>query len=229
MSNQISASMDVAPAAASDFSAQKKADLWVLIGCLLCGTMIIGPFGTIPLIYGLMANWKLVKERRTDRPWSVVIVGTFSLIDATLNTLPWAANLLAFKSKLIESFMYGYGRIADGTYFLDYGSRAFGGVSSTAEIVWEITGETMLFPMRIVASVAFMSMRSWGLHFMKVTSWMYVFLWVGYAATLSLEFDQRLRPADLPVLGWWLYNMLYFTPMLTLPYFYTVSKARWNR
>lgn len=229
MTTQVAVTTGLTSALALDVAAQKKADVWILVGCLLCGTQIVGPFGTIPLIYGLMENWRLVKERRTDRPWSVVIIGTFSLIDATLNTLPWAANLLAFKSVLIESFMYGYGRIADATYFTAYNSRAFGGVSSTTEIMWQITSEAMLFPMRIAASIAFMSMRTWGLHFMKLTSWMYVFLWVGYAATLSLEFDQRLRTPDLPVLGWWLYNMFYFTPMLTLPYFYTVNKARWNR
>ena len=125
----------------------------------------------------------------------------------------------------------GYGHIADAGYFIDYNARPFPalGVEPTTEKMWVWVSVLMIFPMRIAAAWAFMNFRSWGLHFMKVTSWLYVLLWLGYTYMLAIDFEERLRPADFGMAGYWLYNIFYFTPMFTLPYFYTVNRKHWNR
>ena len=31
------------------------------------------------------------------------------------------------------------------------------------------------------------------------------------------------------VTGWWIFNIFYMTPFLTLPWLYAVSRQKWNR
>jgi hypothetical protein len=209
---------------------QKRADRWLLGGCVITGSMIFGPLGTLPLLYALWQQWKLQKSGLAVRPWSVLIVGGFCLIDCALNILPWSIALYAHDTTAATTFMNGYGRLIDGGYFLAWNERpVLGGIEPTTEQMWIIVSVSVIFPMRIAAAWGFLHMRAWGLHFMKVTSWLYFVLWVGYTMMLMMDFEERIRPSDFGVIGWWIFNMFYWTPMLTLPYFYTVDKKRWNR
>ena len=210
---------------------QRKADAWYLGGCLVTGSMLLGALGAIPLFYGFYKQCQLVKRGLSTRPLSVIVVGGFVMIDASLNTFPWGISLFGSQSIWTQTFLMGYGHIADAGYFIDYNARPFPalGVEPTTEKIWVWVSVLMIFPMRIGAAWAFMNFRSWGLHFLKVTSWLYLAFWLGYAYMLALDFEERIRPADFGLIGFWLYNLFYFTPMITLPYYYTVNRKRWNR
>ena len=41
----------------------EPADGWLAAGILSCGTMLLGPFGAIPLIIGLVKLWRSVHAR----------------------------------------------------------------------------------------------------------------------------------------------------------------------
>ena len=114
---------------------QRKADAWFLIGCLVTGSMLLGALGTIPLFYGAWKQWQLVQKGIATRPWSVIVVGGFTMIDAALNTFPWGISLFASQSTLSQTFLMGYGHIADAGYFVDYNARPFPalGVEPTTE------------------------------------------------------------------------------------------------
>jgi len=67
-------------------------------------------------------------------------------------------------------------------------------------------------PMRVVSAWAFLQMKTWGLHFMKISGWLYLFLWVGYTMAMSLDFPERMANSEFGM-GWWLFNLFYLSPM----------------
>lgn len=209
---------------------QKKADRWLLGGAVLTGSLVLGIFGLIPLLYALRLQWKLYKSGENVRPWSAVVIGGFCLIDCSLNLCGWSLALYSHDSGLASTFLNAYGLMGDGGYHFGWNQRpVVGGVEPTTEIMIIITSTVILFPMRIAAAWAFLNMRAWGLHFMKVTTWLYFVMWVGYTMMMMLDFEERLRPAEFGIVGWWIFNGFYFTPMLTLPYLYTLDRKLWNR
>ena len=169
----------------------QRADRWLLVGCLLSGTMIVGPFGAIPLVYGLNQHLRLQRAGRSPRSFVVTIVGTFCMIDASINFFAWTLDTFASTTVVGHTFITGYGRMFDGAFFHNYGSGALGGVANHSEKMWQILAITIVMPLRFVAAWAFLQMRSRGLHFMRVTSWLYGMLWVGYTLAMSLDFATR--------------------------------------
>ena len=92
----------------------EPADGWLLVGCILSGTMILGPIG--PIVLGI-AFWKLyksVKAGTNARPWAATIIGTFCLVDGLINFSPWTFDTFAHNTVLGETFITGYGRFFDG-------------------------------------------------------------------------------------------------------------------
>ena len=201
----------------------------LLVGLVLCGTMLTGPFGAIPLGIALHRCFRRAQLGTALRPLSVTIVGAFCFIDGCINFIPWSLDLLASHTVIGHTFMTGYGRLFDGAYFLGYNHGALGGSANTTEKMWSLLAVAILMPMRMVAAWAFIQMRRWGLHFMRVTGWLYLMLWVGYTAAMSLDYQQRLGASIYHVPGWWIYNLFYLSPVFAIPYLYTVDERFWRR
>jgi hypothetical protein len=206
----------------------EPADGWLAAGVLLCGTMILGPFGAIPLIIGLVKLYRSVKAGTNVRPWAATVIGAFCMIDGMINFLPWSLDTFAHHTVLGETFITGYGRFFDGAFFLHYNQGALGGVENHTEKMWQLLAVFVVMPMRVVSAWAFLQMKTWGLHFMKISSWLYLLLWTGYTMALSLDFQERMATSEFGM-GWWLFNLFYLSPMFVLPYLYTVDKRQWNR
>ncbi len=107
----------------------EPADGWLLVGCILSGTMILGPIGPIVLGIALWKLYKSVKAGTNVRPWAATIIGTFCLVDGLINFSPWTFDTFAHNTVLGETFITGYGRFFDGAFYLDYNSGALGGVA----------------------------------------------------------------------------------------------------
>jgi uncharacterized protein (DUF983 family) len=206
----------------------EPADGWLAAGVFLCGTMLLGPFGAIPLIIGLVKLWRSVKAGTNVRPWAATVIGAFCMIDGMINFMPWSLDTFAHNTVLGETFMTGYGRFFDGAFFLHYNQGALGGVENHTEKMWQLLAVFVVMPMRVVSAWAFLQMKTWGLHFMKISSWLYLLLWTGYTMALSLDFQERMATSMFGM-GWWLFNLFYLSPMFVLPYLYTVDKRQWNR
>ena len=206
----------------------EPADGWLAAGVLLCGTMLLGPFGAIPLIVGLVKLYRSVKAGTNVRPWAATVIGAFCMIDGMINFLPWSLDTFAHNTVLGETFITGYGRFFDGAFFLHYNQGALGGVENHTEKMWQLLAVFVVMPMRVVSAWAFLQMKTWGLHFMKISSWLYLLLWTGYTMALSLDFGERMATSMFGM-GWWLFNLFYLSPMFVLPYLYTVDKRQWNR
>jgi hypothetical protein len=200
----------------------------LLVGCILSGTMILGPVGPIVLGVALWKLYKSVKAGINVRPWAATVIGTFCMVDGLINFSPWTFDTFAHNTVLGETFITGYGRFFDGAFFLKYNTGALGGVANHSEKMWQYLAVFILMPMRIVSAWAFLQMRTWGLHFMKISGWLYLFLWVGYTMAMSLDFPERMANSEFGM-GWWLFNLFYLSPMFVLPYLYTVDKSKWNR
>ena len=205
------------------------ADGWLLAGCILSGTMILGPIGPLVLAVAVWKLWKSVRRGTSARPWAATIIGIFCMVDGLINFSPWSFDTFAHNTVLGQTFITGYGRFFDGAFYLDYNSGALGGVANHSEKMWQYLAVFILMPMRVVSAWAFMQMRTWGLHFMKVSGWLYLFLWVGYTMAMSLDFSERMTMSEFGVAGWWLFNLFYLSPLFVLPYLYTVDKSRWCR
>ena len=75
--------------------AQRRADKWLISGSLLIGTAALGIFG-LPLF--LRGVWLLRKAQRDGlsvRPMMVTLLGYLVIIDAAINTVGWALDLVA--------------------------------------------------------------------------------------------------------------------------------------
>src|SRR3569623_238768 len=75
--------------------AQRQADKWLISGSILIGTAALGIFG-LPLF--LRGVWLLRKAHRdglTVRPMLVTLLGYLVIIDAAINTVGWALDLVA--------------------------------------------------------------------------------------------------------------------------------------
>lgn len=206
----------------------EPADGWLGAGILLSGTMLLGPFGAIPLFIGLYKLWRSVKAGTNVRPWAATVIGTFCMIDGMINFMPWSLDTFAHNTVLGETFITGYGKFFDGAFFVNYNQGALGGVANHTEKMWQFLAVFIVMPMRVVSAWAFLQMKTWGLHFMKISSWLYLMLWTGYTMALSLDFRERMGGSEFGM-GWWLFNLFYLSPIFVLPYLYMLDKTKWNR
>ncbi len=207
----------------------QRTDRLLLIGCLLSGTMVVGPFGAILLLIALQRHRRLSRAGRNPRPWIATVVGTFCLVDGSINFFAWTLDTFAHDTVIGHTFITGYGRMFDGAFFVHYNSGALGGVANHTEKMWQILAISMVMPLRMVSAWAFLQMRSWGLHFMRVSGWLYGMLWVGYTMAMSEDYQERLGRSIYHVPGWWLFNLFYLSPFFTLPYLYTLQARDWRR
>jgi hypothetical protein len=206
-----------------------KADRWLLAGALCCGTVILGPLGLILIGVSLV---KLRAARRLGeqaRPMAVTVFGIFALVDAAINFVGWSLAIYAQSTHMLQVMSWGFGRMIDGGYYYEYGSGWLGGLADPAEKSLAIISVIMIFPARMTAAWAFIKLKRWGLRWMILTGWAYILLWIAYLTNLLLNFPDRLGITLYGVTGWWVFNIFYMTPFLTLPWLYALNQRRWNR
>ena len=96
--------------------AQRQADKWLISGGILIGTAALGIFG-LPLF--LRGVWLLRKAQRAGlsvRPMLVTLLGYLVIIDAAINTVGWALDLVANHTILARILLNGWGAMFDAGY-----------------------------------------------------------------------------------------------------------------
>jgi hypothetical protein len=204
--------------------AQRRADKWLISGSILIGTAALGVFG-LPLF--LRGVWLLRKAQRDGlsvRPMLVTLLGYLVIIDAAINTVGWALDLVANHTILARILLNGWGAMFDAGYFWHYNELWLGGAAGPGEKAMEVGMILTVFTMRIAAAIRFLQMKRWGQQWMIITCWMGVLIWCLYVFNMTMYADVRFAGVVFPVVGWWLYDIFYITPFLAIPYLHTVNR-----
>ena len=204
--------------------AQKAADRWMIGGAILMGTAILGIFGLPLFLKGLFMQRRAQLAGLTVRPIIVTLIGYMVLLDGALNTFGWAVDLMASHTYVSRIFLPTWGNMFDAGYYWHYNELAVGGASAPGEKAWEVLGIFVVFPMRIAACLGFLQMKRWGHQWMVVTCWTGILMWTGYVANMTMYADLRFTNVVFPVLGWWIYDIFYITPFVSIPYLHTVNR-----
>jgi hypothetical protein len=209
---------------AASAAAQRRADKWLISGSILIGTAALGIFG-LPLF--LRGVWLLRKAQRDGlsvRPMLVTLIGYLVIIDAAINTVGWALDLVANHTILARILLNGWGAMFDAGYFWHYNELWLGGAAGPGEKAMEVGMILTVFTMRIAAAIGFLQMKRWGHQWMIITCWMGVLIWCLYVFNMTMYADVRFAGVVLPVVGWWLYDIFYITPFLAIPYLHSVNR-----
>jgi hypothetical protein len=204
--------------------AQRRADLWLLSGTILMGTLVLGLVGFPLFLRGLALQVKAQRAGLTVRPVIVTLLGYLVVIDSALNSFGWALDMVAHHTLIDRVVLTAWGNMFDAGYFWHYNELWLGGASAPGEKAWEIALLPIVFCMRLAAAIGFLQMKRWGQQWLIVTCWFGVVIWVGYVANMTLYADVRYANVVFPVVGWWLYNIFYITPFLAIPYLHTVNR-----
>ena len=204
--------------------AQKEADRWLIGGTILMGTAVLGIFGLPLFLRGLSLQRNAQRQGLSVRPIIVTLIGYMVMLDAALNTFGWAIDLFANHTYVSRIFLPTWGNMFDAGYFWHYNELPAGGAAAPGEKAWEVLGIFVVFPMRIAACIGFLQMKRWGHQWLILTCWTGVLMWVGYVANMTVYADIRFSNVVFPVIGWWLYDIFYITPFVSLPYLHTVNR-----
>lgn len=204
--------------------AQWQADKWMMSGALLLGTAVFGILGFPLFLRGMALQLKAQRQGLTVRPIMVTLIGYLVAVDAALNTIGWALDLVAHHTLLARVFLMAWGNMFDAGYFWHYNELWIGGASAPGEKAWEIALLPIVFAMRIAAAIGFLQMKRWGHQWLIITCWFGVVAWTGYIANMTIFADVRYTGVVFPVIGWWLYDIFYITPFLALPYLHSVNR-----
>ena len=205
-------------------AAQLGADKWLISGSLLIGTAVLGFLGLPLFLRGVWLLRRAQREGLSVRPMMVTLLGYLVIIDAAINTVGWALDLAGNHTLLARVLLNGWGNMFDAGYFWHYNELWVGGAAGPGEKAWEVALVLVVFPMRIAAAIAFLQMKRWGYQWLIVTCWFGVVIWVGYTMNMTVFADVRYDGVVFPVLGWWLYDIMYITPFLAIPYLHTVNR-----
>jgi hypothetical protein len=184
--------------------AQRQADKWLISGSILIGTAALGIFG-LPLF--LRGVWLLRRGQRDGlsvRPMLVTLLGYLVIIDAAINAVGWALDMVANHTLLARVLLTGWGNMFDAGYFWRFNELWIGGAAGPGEKGWEIGLIFTVFTMRIAAAIGFLQMKRWGHQWMIITCWMGVVIWCAYVFNMTMYADVRFAGVVLPVIGWWL-------------------------
>jgi hypothetical protein len=209
----------------ADSAALKKADTFIVAGALASGSFILGPVGIVLMLVGFLKLRRLAAAGQVTRPWLVTVMGVFCLVDAGINMIGWSVDLLLHDTGVGQTVFAGYGRLVDGGYYLGYNHLSFGGTPFIGEKILEVSSVVALFPIRIAAAWAFFRQKRWGLQYMILTSWMYMYLWIAYLFDKALTFPLRFGTTEAGLIGFWAFNVFYWTPFLMLPALYSLKRS----
>jgi hypothetical protein len=204
--------------------AQRDADRWLIGGTILMGTAILGIFGLPLFLKGLSMQVKAQKAGLSVRPIIVTLIGYMVMLDGALNTFGWAVDLFASHTYVARIILPTWGNMFDAGYFWHYNEMSVGGAAAPGEKAWEVLGIFVVFPMRIAAAIGFIQMKRWGHQWMILTCWTGMLMWMGYVANMTVYADIRFSGTVFPVIGWWLYDIFYITPFVSIPYLHTVNR-----
>lgn len=218
-------------AAAVDAAAlAAKGDRLYIIGCIICGTWVLGPIGAVLVLWGIFLLRKAERHGASIRPWAITLVGGFILIDTSVNFFAWGLDLFpAHGTPLGSGLWIDYGRLVDGGYMYDYNSTAVGGVADSGEKSVQICMVLMAMPIKLAAAWGFLRMKQWGLQWTLISYWMYFACWMIYLSNMLLNFPLRFGSSDFGALGFWLLvNVPFLGPLFLLPYLHTVRRDLWT-
>lgn len=204
--------------------AQRRADLWLMSGAILMGTLILGLIGFPLFLRGVVLQVRAQRAGLSVRPVIVTLIGYLVAIDAALNTFGWALDMIAHHTLINRVVLTAWGNMFDAGYFWHYNELWLGGATAPGEKAWEIALLPIVFSMRLAACIGFLQMKRWGQQWLIVTCWFGVVIWCGYVANMTLYADVRYANVVFPVIGWWAYNIFYITPFLAIPYLHTVNR-----
>ncbi|OCB14570.1 hypothetical protein A5717_10585 [Mycolicibacterium porcinum] len=204
--------------------AERSADKWLIAGTLLMGTNAAGIFGFPLFLWGLKKMRVASQAGLSVRPIMVTLIGYLVILDAGLNTQGWILDMVGNHTLVYRVLYTGWGNLFDMGYFWHYNQLWIGGAGAPGEKGWEFALILIVFPMRIAAAIAFLQMKRWGYQWLIVTCWFGVVIWVGYVMNMTVYADLRYTGTALPVIGWWLYDIVYITPFLAIPYLHTVNR-----
>jgi hypothetical protein len=204
--------------------AQRQADRWLICGSLLMGTAALGVFGLPLFLRGVWLQRRAARQGLSVRPVIITLIGYLVIIDAAINTVGWALDLVGNHTLLGRVLLVGWGNMFDAGYFWHYNELWVGGAAGPGEKGWEVGLILTVFTMRIAAGIGFLQMKRWGHQWLIVTCWMGVVIWIGYVFNMTMYADVRFAGVVLPVIGWWLYDIFYITPFLAIPYLHTVNR-----
>lgn len=225
---------------------KKRGDLLFYVGCLVCGTWILGVIGAPILLYGMYKLRQAQRQGATVRPWSITIVGGLILVDASVNYLAWGLDWLpSHYSYIVRSLWINYGMFGDGGYAVFYNLPAnpsfdlpyswnsatytLGGVSVAAEKAVQLVFMILVMPIRAAAAWGLLHMKRWGLQWSIIGNWLYLTVWAVYCPLFMFTYDLRFGTSELGVLGFWLIGGLPFLgPLVLLPYLHTVNRELWS-
>ena len=204
--------------------AQRRADKWLISGSFLIGTAALGIFGLPLFLRGVWLLRRAQREGLSVRPMLVTLIGYLVIIDAAINTVGWALDLVANHTLLARVLLNGWGNMFDAGYFWHYNELWVGGAAGPGEKAWVVGLIFTVFSMRVAAAIGFLQMKRWGQQWMIITCWMGVVIWIGYVFNMTMYADVRYAGVVFPVIGWWLYDIFYITPFLAIPYLHTVNR-----
>jgi hypothetical protein len=199
--------------------AQRQADKWLISGGILIGTAALGIFGLPLFLRGLWLLRKAQRDGLAVRPMLVTLLGYLVIIDAAINTVGWALDLIANHTILARILLNGWGAMFDAGYFWHYNELWVGGAAGPGEKALEVGLILTVFTMRIAAAIGFLQMKRWGHQWMVITCWMGVLIWCVYVFNMTM-----FAGVIFPVVGWWLYDIFYITPFLAIPYLHSVNR-----
>ncbi len=204
--------------------AQRRADKWLIAGTLLMGANVPGIFGLPLFLYGLALLRRALKSGLSVRPIMVTLIGYLVILDAGLNLQGWILDMVANHSLIYRVLYTAWGNAFDAGYFWHYNQLWIGGATAPGEKGWEVALILTVFPMRIAAAIGFLQLKRWGYQWLIVTCWFGVVIWIGYVMNMTVYADVRFAGVVFPGLGWWIYDIMYITPFLAIPYLHTVNR-----
>jgi hypothetical protein len=225
----IQSEADVQEKAAAEAMA-KRGDIWFITGCLVCGTWVLGPIGTVILLYGMLLMRRAQKRGADIRPWAITLIGGFILVDTSVNFFAWGTDLFPTHDGLVgRNLWMGYGQLVDGGYMFGYNSKSMGGVADPGEKAIMIGMVLMGMPIKMVAAWGFLKMKQWGLQWTLISYWMYFAFWMCYLANIMMQFPLRFGSSSYGTIGFWLLvNVPFLGPLALLPYLHTVRRDLWK-
>jgi hypothetical protein len=208
----------------------KRGDIWFITGCLVCGTWVLGPIGTVILLYGILLMRRAQKRGADIRPWSITLIGGFILVDTSVNLFAWGMDLFPAHDGVVgRNLWMMYGQLVDGGYMYGYDTKAMGGVADNGEKSVMIGMVLMGMPIKLVAAWGFLKMKQWGLQWTLVSYWMYFAFWMVYLTNMLMQFPLRFGSSSYGAIGFWLLvNVPFLGPLALLPYLHTVRRDLWK-
>src|SRR5919198_6645250 len=82
------------------YHAMHKADIWLLVGSIVCGTVVLAPVGVLIIVVG-MVKLKRAGQLGWIRPLSVSLLAVFALVDGGINWIGWSLDIFANQTHVL--------------------------------------------------------------------------------------------------------------------------------